>query len=299
MPLHYDLIKNWTFPEVEQTYSEKDSMLYALSIGYGYDPMDEAQLAFVYEKDLKVAPTMPVVLGYPGFWMKDPATGIDWVTLLHAGQSLRLHAAIPSAGTVVTSTRIKAVIDKGAARGALVVQERQVRDKTSGALLATLEQATLCRSDGGFGRGDTAPPAPLPIPGRPPDMVCDLPTLPQSALFYRLCADPNPVHADPALARAAGYARPLLHGLCSFGVAAHAVLRSCCGYDPLRLASLSLRFSSPVYPGETLRTEIWVGDTGVVFRTWAIEREMIVMDYGNATLKPAPRAIASNEKETN
>ncbi|SMP82316.1 MaoC/PaaZ C-terminal domain-containing protein [Noviherbaspirillum suwonense] len=284
MPIDYDLIKNLDFPDVEHTYSEKDSMLYALAVGYGHDPLDESQLAFVYEKDLKTAPSMPVILGYPGFWMKDPATGIDWPRLLHVGHKLQLHAAIPPAGTVVGRTRIKAIIDKGAARGALVVQEKLVLDKVSGALLATIEQATLCRTEGGFGQGDAAPPALPPMPCRPSDLVCDLPTLPQSALLYRLCADPNPMHADPAVARAAGYARPVLHGLCSFGVAVHAVLKSCCGYDPRRLASLSVRFSSVVYPGEMLRTELWVDGAAIAFRTRALERGVVVLDYGAAAL---------------
>lgn len=284
MPLNYELIRNWRFPDVEQAYSQKDSMLYALSVGYGYDPLNEDQLAFVFEKHLKAAPSMPVILGYPGFWMKDPAAGIDWIKLLHAGQSLRLHAPIPPAGRVVGRTRVKAVIDKGAAKGALVVQERQLLDKASGALLATLEQTTLCRGDGGFGAGDAAPPPPPAMPDRAPDSVCDLPTLPQSALFYRLCADPNPIHADPQLAHAAGYARPILHGLCSFGVATHAVLSRCCDYHPLRLAGLSVRFSNPVYPGETLRTEMWRGAGSVAFRTWSVERAVVVLDHGNATL---------------
>ena len=122
------------------------------------------------------------------------------------------------------------------------------------------------------------------MPCRRSDLVCDLPTLPQSALLYRLCADPNPMHADPAVARAAGYARPVLHGLCSFGVAVHAVLKSCCGYDPRRLASLSVRFSSVVYPGEMLRTELWVDGAAIAFRTRALERGVVVLDYGAAAL---------------
>lgn len=284
MPLNYQLIKNWPFPNIEHTYSQKDCMWYALSVGYGYDPLDEAQLTFVYEKSLKVAPSMPVILGYPGFWMQDIATGIDWVRLLHAGQTLRLHAPIPPAGTIISRTRVKSVIDKGAAKGALVVQERQIWDKFSGTLLATIEQSTFCRGDGGFGQGDIAPPALPPSPTRSPDKLCTLPTFAQSALLYRLCADPNPLHADPQVARAAGYTRPILHGLCSFGVAVHAILRACCDYDPLRLSSLSVRFTNPVYPGETLRTEMWIDDVDVAFKTWVVERETLVLDHGYATL---------------
>src|SRR5665811_1085223 len=104
MPIDYDKIKNWPFPDVEQTYTKKDSILYALGVGYGHDPMDEAQLQFVYEKHLKAAPTMPVVLGYPGFWVKDPATGIDWVKIVHGEQALRIHRSACSPCTIFTQS---------------------------------------------------------------------------------------------------------------------------------------------------------------------------------------------------
>ena len=113
MAIDYAKLKAWSFRDVEQSYSEKDSMLYALGLGVGYDPMDEQQLSFVYEKNLKVLPTMAVVLGYPGFWMKDPASGIDWVRIVHGEQFLRLHRPLPAAGTVVGRSRIRALVDKG------------------------------------------------------------------------------------------------------------------------------------------------------------------------------------------
>jgi len=284
MPIEYDKIKNWPFPEVVQTYTEKDSMLYALGVGYGHDPMDEAQLRFVYEKHLLAAPTMPVVLGYPGFWMKDPAAGIDWVKIVHGEQALRLHRPIPAAGTVIGRTRVKAVVDKGRDKGALVILERSIVDKASGALLATLDHTTFCRGDGGFGKGDAAPAPPPPVPEGTPDASCDLPTLPQAALIYRLCADPNPLHAEPAVAKAAGFSRPILHGLCTYGVAGHAILRTFCNYEPERLSGLSVRFSAPVYPGETIRTEMWRRGSTILFRSRAIERDVVVLNNGVATI---------------
>lgn len=284
MPIDYDKIKNWPFPDVVQTYTEKDSILYALGVGYGYDPTDEAQLRFVYEKNLLAVPTLPVVLGYPGFWMKDSAAGIDWVKIVHGEQALRLHRPIPAAGTVIGRTRVKAVIDKGRDKGALVIVERSVTDKASGALLATLEHSTFCRGDGGFGKSDAAPPPPPAVPEGAPDASCDLPTLLQAALFYRLCADPNPLHAEPAVARAAGFPRPILHGLCTYGVAGHAILRTFCGYDPAKLTGLSLRFSAPVFPGETIRTEMWRRDGRIVFRSRALERDVVVLNNGVATI---------------
>ncbi len=284
MAIDYDRIKNWPFAEVVQTYTEKDSILYALGVGYGHDPMDEAQLRFVYEKNLLAAPTMPVVLGYPGFWMKDPASGIDWVKIVHGDQALRLHRPIPAAGTVIGRTCVKAVVDKGRDKGALVILERTVIDKASGMLLATLDHTTFCRGDGGFGKGDEAPPPPPAVPEGAPDASCDLPTLPQAALIYRLCADPNPLHADPAVARAAGFPRPILHGLCTYGVAGHAILKTFCGYAPERLRGLSVRFSAPVYPGETIRTEMWRRGGTIFFRSRAIERDVVVLNNGVATI---------------
>ncbi len=284
MTIDYDKIKNWQFEDVEQTYTEKDSMLYALGVGYGYDPMDEAQLQFVYEKNLKAVPTMPVVLGYPGFWMKTPAAGIDWMKILHGEQGLRIHRAIPASGTVIGRTRVKAIVDKGKDKGALVYQERTITDKASGALLATIDHVTFCRADGGGGKSDAAPPPPPAVPAGAPDLTCDLPTLPQAALIYRLSADYNPLHAEPAVAKAGGFPRPILHGLCSYGVAGHAILKACCGYDPSKLTGISLRFSAPVFPGETIRTEIWRRDGKALFRARALQRDVVVLNNGVATI---------------
>ena len=291
MPIDYAQLKSRHFAEIEQRYTEKDSMLYALGVGYGCDPTDERQLAFVYEKGLRAAPTMAVVLAYPGFWVKEPDSGIDWVRVLHGEQSIVLHRPIPPAGTAIGRTRIKALIDKGKDKGALLVQERKVYD-ASGELLATIDSLSFCRGDGGFSEapgngpkgGDPAPSAPLPTPEGAPEIVCDLPTAPQAALIYRLSGDFNPLHADPAVAHAANFERPILHGLATYGVAGHAILRSCCDYDPARLKSLSVRFSAPVYPGETLRTEMWRDGAAVRFRARALERDVVVLSHGRAEL---------------
>ena len=285
MPIDYDKIKNWPFPEIEYAYTAKDCMLYALGVGYGHDPMDEAQLQFVYEKNLRVAPTMPVVMGHPGFWMMNPAAGIDWVKIVHGEQALRIHRSIPASGTVIGRTRVKAIVDKGKDKGALVYLERSIVDKTSGTVLVTLDHVTFCRGDGGGGKSDPAPPPPPAVPEGTPDAICDLPTLPQAALIYRLCADPNPLHADPAVAKAAGFPRPILHGLCTYGVAGHAVLKTYCGYDPAKLTALSVRFSSPVFPGETIRTEMWRKDDTVLFRSRVLGRDVVVLNNCVATIK--------------
>ena len=285
MPIDYDKIKNWRFPEVEQTYTAKDSMLYALGLGFGHDPMDEAELQFVYEKNLRAVPTMPVVMSHPGFWMQNPETGIDWVKIVHGEQALRIHRSIPVSGTVIGRMRVKAIVDKGKEKGALVYSERSIVEKASGAVLATLDQVTFCRGDGGVGKSDPAPPPPPVVPEGKPEANCDLPTLPQAALIYRLCADPNPLHADPSVAKAAGFPRPILHGLCTYGVAGHAVLKMFCGYDPAKLTALSVRFSAPVFPGETIRTEMWRKNDTVLFRSRVLERNIVVLNNCVATIK--------------
>ena len=160
-------------------------------------------------------------------------------------------------GTVVGRSRIVDVIDKGAGKGALIYSERRIVDRASGRLLATINQTTFCRADGGFGGEKREAPAPHVLPERAPDLSCDLATRPEMALIYRLSGDVNPLHAEPAFAREAGYPRPILHGLATFGVAGHALLKTVCGYDPARLTAMAGRFSAPVYPGETIRTEIW------------------------------------------
>ena len=226
---------------------------------------------------------MCAVLASPGFWIKEQNTGVDWVQVLHGEQGLHLHRPLPAAGTVIGRMRITDIVDKGAAKGALIYTEKELIDKASGAPLATLTSTTFARGDGGFAGPDTPPgPAitPHPIPDRPSDITCDLPTLPQAALIYRLSGDRNPLHAEPAVARKAGFDAPILHGLCTLGVAGHAILKTCCDYDPARFKSLELRFSAPVYPGETIRTEMW-RDSGVVsFRSRVVGRDVVVLNNG-------------------
>ena len=283
MAIDPDKLMNWPFKEVEQTYTAKDSILYALGLGLGADPLDERQLDFVFEEnDFKALPTMAVVLAGPGFWVRDPDSGVDWVKVLHGEQGLRIHKTLPPEATVVATSKVTGLVDKGANKGALIYIERTLVDKATGDELATLTSTTFARSDGGFG-GATGPTKPVhAIPEREADMVCDLPTLPQAALIYRLSGDPNPLHASPAVARAANFEAPILHGLCTLGVAGHAILKTACDYDVARFKSMDLRFSAPVYPGETIRTEMWRDGAVVSFRSRVLERDVIVLNNGKA-----------------
>jgi len=286
MTIVYDKLMAIDIPPREQTYDAKDCMLYALGLGLGQDPMDENQLPFVYEKNLKVLPTMAAVLGHPGFWIRDRNTGIDWVRIVNGEQGITLHAPLKGQNTVIGKQRILEVIDKGPGKGALVLTERKVSDKATGELIATVTQTTFCRADGGFGGPPRQAPEPHPIPARAPDAVCDLGTRPEAALIYRLSGDRNPLHADPEVARQAGYPRPIMHGLGNFGIAGHAVLKTMCGYDPTRLTAFACRFTAPVFPGETLRTEMWRDGNVVSFRVRVVERDAVAVNNGRAEIRP-------------
>ncbi len=286
MAIVYDKLMALEVLPVEQTYGPKDCMLYALGIGLGHDPLNEDELPFVYEKNLKVLPTMGSVLGHPGFWLCERDTGIDWVRIVNGEQGIVLHRPLAGQGVVIGRLRIVEVIDKGAGKGALVLSERKLTDKATGEPIATVTHTMFCRGDGGFGGPPREAPAPHALPGRVPDAVCDLATRPEAALIYRLCGDLNPIHAEPAVAKQAGYPRPIMHGLGSFGTAAHAVLKTFCAYDPNKLVAFAARFSAPVFPGETLRTEMWRDGDVVGFRSRVVERDVIVVTNGRAAVRP-------------
>ncbi len=284
MPIDYEKLVNWKIPEVEQQLTKRDTILYALGVGLGADPCDADQLKFVYEQNLQALPSMAIVLGYPGPWHANAGTGITRSHVVHGEQGFTINKPLPVEGAVVGLTRVTGVLDKGKDKGALVLTECAVRDKANGDTLCTLTSTTFCRADGGFG-GPSGPAKPQhPIPDRAPDTTCDLPTLPQAALIYRLSGDYNPLHADPAYAQKAGFKMPILHGRCTFSVAAHALLRTCCGYDPARFRSMEGRFSSPVYPGETIRTEMWRDGNIVSFRSTVPARGVTVLNNGRAEI---------------
>lgn len=282
MPLDLDKLPSLKIPPVEHSYGPKDCILYALGLGLGHDPLNADEFAFVYEKKLKALPTYALVQAYTPYWLREADVGITWTHVVHGEQGFVLHAPVAPQGTVIGQTRIIGVVDKGAGKGALIYSERAISDKVSGRPLATLTQTTFCRADGGFGGPNGGTPPPHALPQRAPDLTCDLPTRPEMALIYRLSGDVNPLHADPDFAKAAGYPRPILHGLATMGVAGHALLKTVCSYDPARLIAMSVRFTAPVFPGETIRTEIW-RDGGVIsFRARVMERDVIAINNGRA-----------------
>jgi acyl dehydratase len=266
-----------------QRYGAKDTILYALGVGAGQaDPCDPRELQFVYEPRLRALPTMAVVLASEPFWMAEPEWGLDWRRIVHGEQTLLLHRELPTEGCVSGETRIAGIYDKGAA-GALIHLERTLRDE-HGELLAQIGKTALLRGAGGFGGDpDLRPREPgPPAPERGPDAGITLGTRPEQALIYRLPGDLNPLHVDPAVAGGAGFPRPILHGLCTYGVACRGLMRLFCDGDPGRVRRLDVRFSSPIYPGEALRIEAWVSTPGqAAFRGVAVERGVVVLANGH------------------
>lgn len=283
MPLDYQKIRNWPIPSETQQISARDTILYALGVGVaGSNPVEPENLKFVYEDGLVALPTMAVTLAPGPFWMQDPAAGIAWQKILHGEQMLTVHKPLPPACTVFSETTVDEIYDKGADKGAVLYQTRKLFDKATGELLMTVGSSAFMRGNGGFGGKTEGAPQPHPVPSdRQPDLVLDLPTRPEQAILYRLSGDYNPLHIDPAVARAGGFDRPILHGLCSYGVAGRAVLKLLCDNEPARLKRLNVRFASPAYPGETIRTEIWrEGDGRAAFRAKVVERDVVIINNG-------------------
>jgi acyl dehydratase len=304
MGLNASRLMSWPFREVVHAYSDRDSMLYALSLGFAKPPTDERQLRFVYEKDLMAVPTMPIVLGMTDLgFLHDAEIGIDLPKMLHGESELEIRAPLPPAGSVLSKMRLVDLVDKGATKGALLHFERAI-SLPDGEVLATERGCFVLRGNGGFSKEhSTVTPrqegaSSRKAPDRAADIVCDLPTSNRAALLYRLNNDRNPLHADPDVARAAGFDRPILHGSCAYGMAGHAILKTICDYDPFRFGGLAVRFTSPIFPGETIRTEIWRSSTEeVTFRCTVLERNVVVLDQGRARVRGAlaPSATARGE----
>ncbi|MCP5433461.1 MAG: 3-alpha,7-alpha,12-alpha-trihydroxy-5-beta-cholest-24-enoyl-CoA hydratase [Alphaproteobacteria bacterium] len=270
----------------ESAYSDIHVMLYALGVGMGRDPMNPDELPYVYERGLKTLPTLLTVITRPSFGgnlLGD--AGVNLVMLVHGEQRLRLEKPIPPKGELLTLTKPLALLDKGKEKGAVYITESEIRLKGSNELLGTLGSTLMFRGDGGFGGPSSGGPEPHELPGRAPDLTVEMPTRADQALLYRLNGDRNPLHSDPEFAKAAGFPRPILHGLCSYGIAAHAVLKAVCDYDHTRMKSFDVRFSRPVFPGETLLVDLWTESRLVSFRARIKERpETTVLNNGRCEL---------------
>ncbi|MGN0043335.1 MULTISPECIES: MaoC/PaaZ C-terminal domain-containing protein [unclassified Rhodococcus (in: high G+C Gram-positive bacteria)] len=255
----------------EAGWTERDVILYHLGLGAGVDSLNPAELEWVYEKNLKVLPTFAMVAGQgvsagavTAAGLNLPGIDIDLRKILHGGQSLTVHAPIPVSGAATISSRVADVWDKG--KAAVIVLEQSAQD-SGGKPLWTTAMQIWARGEGGFG-GDAGPDASNAVPERSPDKVLVSPTSTQQALMYRLSADMNPLHADPAFAKMAGFDRPILHGLASYGIVCKAVVDGVLDGDPTRVRTFSVRFAGSLYPGETIETAVWRdGDTLTVLAT--------------------------------
>ena len=282
MPLNYERIMAYRPADQTVSYGPRDCIIYALGIGLGMDPMDQGQLRFVYEKNLAAFPTLVAVLGrLTGF--DDPAFGIDLRMTVAAGLKVVLHEPLATEGKLVSRPRVREVIDKGPNSAAIIEITRELR-APDGRLIATVDNSNLARKHGGFGGKTTEIAPPHQMPATPAHRIVELPTPPNLALLYRLTGDMNPLHVDLQFARAVGFERPILHGAATYGVAAHAVVRHI-DYRAEQLASIEARFVRPVFPGDTLRTEIWQEGGRISFQCGVAGRDGYVLTNGLAVLR--------------
>jgi acyl dehydratase len=273
-----------TAPAQIHGWTDRDYMIYGLALGLGADPLDPATLPFVYERQLRVMPTFPTVLA----WIIEPTfdrLGAHPHHALHSGQKIEIHRPLTGATTVSVTGRVVSVQDKGRERGALIVARQEIVDAKDGARIATLTTSCFARDGGGSGNaGDPVAP-PHQVPAREPDLRIRYALRPDAALLYRLTGDRNPLHADPEAARAGGFERPILHGLCTFGMSCRAVLEGFAAWMPSALLSHEARFTAPVYPGETLEIALWRDNNTVSFQASVPDRGVTVLSNGKALLR--------------
>jgi acyl dehydratase len=284
MPIDREKALGWTAPRGEGRYTRDDVILYHLGIGAGNPPTDPGELQYTYEKNLKVLPSFVVVAksgsgaGPSGI----PGISFNPKLLLHGEQEIELHRPLPPEGVLRGQMRVKDVYDKG--KAALLVLENNVTDDQDAPLYST-RMSLFLRGEGGFG-GPSGPPVGNEPPARAPDGVIESPTLPQQALIYRLCGDKNPLHCDPDFARGGGFDRPIIHGLCSYGIVCKAVVDKVLGGDVTRLRKYEARFRGVAYPGETYQTLYWRDGNRILIEARAKERDgAVIISNAAVTLR--------------
>jgi len=281
MAISYPEILELRSSAVPFTWDDRDAMLYALGTGMGYDPLDLRELEFVYEKNLKVLPTFATIVARPG----DPGpVPLNRALVLDGGRRLTMHGSLSGTGNVLLHGRIVSAVDKGIGKGAILTREVVIRDAVTNEKLATLVTDVLARGDGGFGGPPPHVSASARLPSRTPDRIVDIATMPSQALLYRLSGDRNPLHIDPAIAARAGFDRPILHGLCTYGICCRALMRSYADYDPAAIREFAVRFSAPCYPGEMISVHWWDQGDHLAFEARVEERGVVVVKDGIARL---------------
>lgn len=283
MAIDYDHLMSLTSEGERFSYGDRETMLYALGVGMGRDPLAAKELPYVYEKDLKTVPTMATVIAWGAGPLRD--SGINYLMVVHGEQKLTLHQPLPAAADIIADSRVVGAWDKGADKGAVIVTETDIRLADTDDKLCTLTSTTFARGDGGFGGPTEGAPKPHALPDRAPDQTIEVDTRADQALLYRLSGDRNPLHADPEFATAAGFPAPILHGLCTYGTCCRAILGSVADYDHTAISGFDVRFSSPVFPGETILVDVWKDGPIASFRARLKERDVVVINNGKCTLK--------------
>jgi len=285
MPINYDELMALKNLDQRYSYGDREVMLYAYGIGMGADPMDEKELAFVNEgtaipRPLKVVPTFASVAA----WGASPGEmNLNRVMVVDGERDITFHRPLPVAEKLLVDSRVLAVFDKGKDKGA-VIRHQTVLKNEKGEQLATLVASRFARGDGGFGGPSDGAPEPHKVPARSPDRSVDISTRPDQALVYRLCGDRNPLHSDPEFARRAGFPRPILHGMCTFGITCRGILQTYADYDPAAFRQHAARFSSPVYPGETVTLDLWKDGNVISFEARVKARDAVVIRSGKTVL---------------
>ena len=285
MPINYDEVM--ALKNIGQKYSwtDREVMLYAYGIGMGADPMDQNELSFVNEgyytpRELKVGPTYPSVAAWGA---SAGHIDVNRVMVVDGERDITFHKPLPVKANITADSSILGVFDKGKDKGAVILRETVLRDE-QGDALATLVASQFARGDGGFGGPSEGQPEPHPIPKRAPDMTVDISTRPDQALIYRLCGDRNPLHSDPEFAKKAGFDRPILHGMCTYGLSCRAVLQTYADYDPLAFRQHAVRFSAPVFPGETVSFDLWKDGNVISIEGRVKSRGVTVIRNGKTVL---------------
>ncbi|NTJ11115.1 MaoC/PaaZ C-terminal domain-containing protein [Rhizobium lusitanum] len=275
-------LMEFPIPEARQTVSARDAILYALSVGYGTEPLDTAHLRRVLERDLLVVPTLANVVAHAGPWMQD--AGVNWQRLVHAEQRLTIHRPLPLDGPLLSRSRMLSIVDRGVDKGMFATFERSIVTLPEETPIASIVQTNACRGDGGCGSAGVPLDPLMPVPERVADAMFAIRVPRDAALLYRLNGDLNALHVDPAYAAQAGFPRPILHGLCTFGYAGYAIGRTLGAEGIADVGFIAARFTSVVFPGDRLEVDIWHEDREVYFRARVPERGVTALDYGNARL---------------
>lgn len=280
MPIDLDKALGAVFAPTRYSWTDRDIILYHLGIGAGVPPTDPTELRYTYEGDLQVLPSFGTIPPFETLMSLAALEGVEinLAQILHGEHSVAVHRPIPTEGAVAQEGRVVAVYDKG--KGAVAVVEIVSTDEKTGEPMFTNTASVYIRGEGGFG-GDPGPATVPTVPDRVPDHTVETATLPQQALLYRMSSgDLNPLHADPGFAQFAGYERPILHGLCTFGIALKAVVGAALGDDAASVGEYRARFSGVVYPGETVVTRVWEVDDGFALESVTSERGDHVLTNG-------------------